>query len=101
MLQLFLDQSLCIRQATPSGEKLVFPSQFRRDIPEIPEHPHVLVSYAFAGHPVTIYTTLVVRLWYGEYLEKPSLWKDAAEFRTYEGKKLGFVMGARARGQQS
>jgi len=91
MVQTFLDQSLCIREETPSGVQLVFPSQFNREI-EIPTHPLVMVSYHFSGHLPTIYTTLVVRLTYGGTFEKKELWKNAAEFVTPEGKTVGLVM---------
>ena len=42
---------------------MIFPSQYRRDR-DIPEHPEIFVTYTFAGELQTIYTTLVVRLWY-------------------------------------
>src|SRR5262249_60036677 len=41
MAQTFLDRSLCLREQTPAGTMLVFPSYFRRDKPDLPEHPNV------------------------------------------------------------
>lgn len=51
MVQTFLDRSLCIREETPFGNLLVFPSYFRRDNPDQPEHPNVnvFVTYNFSG----------------------------------------------------
>jgi len=39
LVQIFIDRALCIREQTPNGTMLVFPSYFRRDKPEIPQHP--------------------------------------------------------------
>jgi WD40 repeat protein/GTPase SAR1 family protein len=91
MVQTFLDQSLCIREETPFGVQLVFPSQFNREL-EIPTHPRVFVSYRFAGNLPTVYTTLIVRLNYSDSFEKKDLWKNAAEFYTPEGKIVGLLM---------
>ncbi len=97
MVQTFLEQSLCIRENTPEGEQLVFPSQFNREL-EIPGHPDVLVTYRFSGHLATVYTTLVVRLSYSGCFEKKDLWKNAAEFCTPEGKTVGLAMNQVAEG---
>lgn len=51
MLQTFLDRSLCLREETSKGTQLVFPSYFKKDRPDIPEHPNVLVTYGFIGMP--------------------------------------------------
>lgn len=91
MAQSFIEQSLCIREETPLGVQLAFPSQFNREI-EIPTHPDVFVTYRFAGHLTMIYTTLVVRLTYSDAFEKKGLWKNAAEFHTPEGKTVGLIM---------
>lgn len=91
MVQTFIDQSLCIREDTPRGVQLVFPSQFNREI-EITNHPTTVVSYYFSGHLQTIYTTLVVRLSYAGTFERKDLWKNAAEFLTPEGKTVGLIM---------
>jgi small GTP-binding protein len=92
MVQMFLEQSLCIREETPEGIQLVFPSQFKREMPEIPEYPDICVKYKFGGNLAAIYATLVVRLIYSKGFEKKDLWRNAAEFLTPEGKRIGFVM---------
>ncbi|MCP3994260.1 MAG: DUF4365 domain-containing protein [bacterium] len=91
MVQTFLDRSLCIAEDTPDGRQLIFPSQYRREHP-IPAHPQVFVSYTFSGELATIYTTLVVRLWYSREFDNKELWKDAAEFSTSKGKIAGMLM---------
>jgi hypothetical protein len=74
----------------------VFPSYFKLDRPEIPEHPNVFVTYGFAGMPEEIYTTLVVRLHYTHDFDKEQLWKDAADFKSLGKKRVGLQMTKKA-----
>ena len=79
MVQTFVNRSLCIREETPEGTQLVFPSYFKQDRPEIKEHPNVCVTYGFSGVLDEIYATLVVRLHYTNDFQKDQLWKSTAE----------------------
>ena len=88
MVQTFLDCSLCIAEDTPQGRHLVFPSQYRRE-KDIPWEPDVFVSYTFNGEWQTIWTTLVVRLWYSQEFEHKELWRNAAEFQSSNNHLLG------------
>jgi WD40 repeat protein/uncharacterized CHY-type Zn-finger protein len=92
MVQTFLDRSLCLSEETPSGTQLFFPSYFKQDRPDIPEHPHICVTYGFKGMPEEVYTTLVVRLYYTNDFNKEELWKDAADFKSITGKRVGLQM---------
>lgn len=87
MVQTFLDHSLCIAEETPQGRHLVFPSQYRRE-KELPRDPVIFVSYTFSGEWQTVWTTLVVRLWYSQEFEHRELWSNAAEF-AFDGHTLG------------
>ena len=98
MVQTFLDKSLCIAEDTPQGRHLVFPSQYRRERP-FPTHPEVFVSYTFTGELQTVYTTLVVRLWYSREFDHKELWRNAAEFLTSKGRTVGLVMEKTGDGQ--
>jgi GTPase SAR1 family protein/RNase P subunit RPR2 len=98
MVQTFLDKSLCIAEDTPQGRHLVFPSQYRRERP-FPTDPEVFVSYTFTGEPQTVYTTLVVRLWYSREFDHKELWRNAAEFLTSKGRMVGLVMEKTGDGQ--
>jgi WD40 repeat protein len=91
MVQTFLDKSLCIAEETPEGRHLIFPSQYRLDRP-IPTHPNIFVSYTFTGEWQTIYTTLVVRLWYSCEFQHRELWRNAAEFETSKGRTVGLLV---------
>lgn len=94
MVQTFLDHSLCIAEETPQGRHLVFPSQYRRER-DIPKEPDVFVSYTFNGEWQTIWTTLVVRLWYGNNFRHKELWRNAAEFSSSRGHLLGLKISNR------
>jgi len=91
MVQTFLDNSLCIAEETPQGRHLVFPSQYRRE-KDIPRDPDVFVSYTFSGEWQTVWTTLVVRLWYSQEFEHRELWRNAAEFASPKGYTLGLKL---------
>ena len=88
LVQTLLEHALCIAEDTPDGRHLVFPSQYQRER-DIPKHPDIFVSYTFCGEWQTIYTTLVVRLWYSREFGHRELWRNAAEFVTPKGHTLG------------
>jgi WD40 repeat protein len=94
MVQTFLDHSLCIAEETPQGRELIFPSQYRRE-KDIPHDPNIFVSYTFGGEWQTIWTTLVVRLWYSQEFEHRELWRNAAEFASSRGHLLGLKIDNR------
>ena len=94
IVQMFLDNSLCIPEDTAQGRQLVFPSQYRRE-KDIPWQPDVFVSYTFNGEWQTIWTTLVVRLWYSQEFEHRELWRNAAEFASSRGNLLGLKIDNR------
>jgi WD40 repeat protein len=94
MVQTFLDHSLCIAEDTPQGRHLVFPSQYRRE-KDIPWEPAVFVSYTFSGEWQTVWTTLVVRLWYSQEFEHKELWRNAAEFQSSRQHLLGLKIDNR------
>lgn len=88
LVQTFLDHSLCIAEDMEQGRQLVFPSQYRRE-KDIPRDPDIFVSYRFSGEWQTVWTTLVVRLWYSQEFEHRELWRNAAEFASGKGHTLG------------
>jgi small GTP-binding protein len=98
MVQTFLDRSLCIAEETAEGRQLIFPSQYRRERP-IPGYPEVFLSYTFSGELATVYTTLVVRLWYSKIFDTRELWRNAAEFATSKNQVAGLVMDKSGEGQ--
>jgi hypothetical protein len=94
LVQTLLDHSLCIAENSPQGRHLVFPSQYRRD-KDSPHDPDIFVSYTFCGEWQTVWTTLVVRLWYSQEFQHKELWRNAAEFASPKGFTLGLKIDNR------
>ena len=82
MVETLLKRGLCLKETTGAGGLLVFPAYFRRDRPELTEHPPAYVRYTFTGSLDEVYTTLVVRLHHTDSFERDQLWCDAADFKT-------------------
>ena len=66
----------------------MFPSQYRRE-KDLPRDPDIFVSYTFSGEWQTVWTTLVVRLWYSQEFKHRELWRNAAEFASPKDYALG------------
>lgn len=49
-------------------------------------------SHPFSGEWQTVYTTLVVRLWYSREFKQKEIWRNAAEFETSKGNTLGLLI---------
>jgi len=94
LVQTFLDHSLCIAEDLADGRHLVFPSQYRRE-KDIPHAPNIFVSYTFSGEWQTVWTTLVVRLWYSQQFKHKELWRNAVEFSSPTGFTLGLKIDNR------
>jgi WD40 repeat protein len=92
LLDTFISRAWCLRQPCNGTALLTFPSYFRRERKEQPNHPSVLVTYRFAGPTEDIYATLVVRLHHTVAFQSTDLWKSAADFQTQTGAALGFTL---------
>ncbi|MDJ0796128.1 MAG: DUF4365 domain-containing protein [Calothrix sp. MO_167.B12] len=92
VVELFISKELAIIDAG----KLIFPSQFNRELPEYPNVQGSTVTYQFDGALMNIYTTLVVRLYYSEVFRMEPLWKNTAIFlplsRKDESYRCGFTL---------
>jgi len=100
MHQILVDHSICLREHTEMGTVLVFPSYFKRERPEQPDHPTALVTYRFAGMLDEIYATLVVKLRHTAAFNTDErwLWRFAADFKTQAGQRVGFYMRKKPEG---
>jgi small GTP-binding protein len=98
VVELFITKELAILDEG----KLVFPSQFNRELPKYPDVEGSTVTYQFEGALLNVYATLVVRLYYSEAFKKESLWKNAAIFLPYglegEVNRCGFILKELAEG---
>ncbi|MFL6212168.1 MAG: adenylate/guanylate cyclase domain-containing protein [Pyrinomonadaceae bacterium] len=75
-VELFLRLGLALEQ----DGNLVFPSKFNQKMPPLAGNPVVEVEFDFEGPVENLYTTLVVKLYYGGIFTLKRLWKNAAEF---------------------
>lgn len=98
MHQTLVERGLCLRQPTTQGNLLVFPSYYRKERPDLVQHPAVQVNYRFTGFLDELYATLVVRLHHSDAFEQDELWRYAADFKTNAGKQLGIKLTRRAPG---
>jgi small GTP-binding protein len=99
MHQTFVEHGLCHRQHTEQGPLLDFPSYFKRERPDLGDHPSALVTYQFGGALDEVYATLVVHLLHTQAFRKEQLWRDAADFRTLENKRAGLKMTRQGEGR--
>jgi small GTP-binding protein len=96
----FVNHGLCLREPTEVGALLVFPSYFKRERPEQPDHPLPLVTYQFSGALDEIYATLVVKLRHTAAfdIDDTWLWRFAADFKTQANRRVGFYMTKKQEG---
>jgi small GTP-binding protein len=87
-IELFLRLGLALEQ----DGNLVFPSKFNRQMPPLEEDPVVEVEFRFEGPVENLYTTLVVKLYYGGIFRLKKLWKNAAEFLNARERVCGFQL---------
>ena len=77
-----VDRGLCIRQhVSRSRTLLIFPSLYKRERPERPSHPLILMTFRFEGHLDEIYATLVVRLHYTDVIQIQAIMARRGRFR--------------------
>ncbi|MDK9699875.1 MAG: DUF4365 domain-containing protein [bacterium] len=88
-VQLLIEKALCLKEETPEGTYLVFPSYFRRERDEKPTYPEIHVTYSFTGNVDELYASLVVRLAYSGVFIKEELWQHAADFKTLTDGQAG------------
>lgn len=89
---LLVKQSICLRDRDPQDKGptlLIFPSYFRRERPDRPLAPPSFMTYGFSGYMDEVYASLVVRLHHTNPFRSGDLWRDAADFRTPDGKTIG------------
>jgi small GTP-binding protein len=78
---------------------LVFPSKFNQRMPQLEEDPVVEVEFGFEGAVENLYTTLVVKLYYGGIFQLKKLWKNAAEFLNAHARVCGFQLHSEGDGR--
>jgi WD40 repeat protein/class 3 adenylate cyclase len=92
LLHSTVESFLRLGLALEQDGNLVFPSKFNRRMPPLQENFSVEVEFGFAGPVENLYTTLVVKLYYGGTFKLKKLWKKAAEFLNARGRVCGLQL---------
>jgi GTPase SAR1 family protein len=88
-----LRHEIALRELADEGAYLVFPSQFTREHPGLPQEQGKEVIFSFEGPVMNVYATLAVRLSHSGHFTKKDMWKNAATFRA----RLGWTCGLHLR----
>jgi hypothetical protein len=76
-------QEIALREQTPHGWQLIFPTQYTRETDNLLLDPGSQeIVFTFEGNAVNIYATLVVRLAHTGLFQQPEMWRNAAIFST-------------------
>lgn len=75
-----LRHEIIIRENSEDGTYLVFPSQFTRERPDLPDPQGKAVVFQFEGSIMSIYTTLAVRLSHSGVFSRKETWKSASVY---------------------
>jgi WD40 repeat protein len=78
--------------ALREGDDLVFPTQFTRENPALPNPDGVSIVFQFEGPILNIYTTLVIRLTRSGIFRKDQMWKNAVVFNSKTGGDYGIYL---------
>jgi WD40 repeat protein len=87
-----LRHEIALRESTPDGEHLVFPSQFTREHPELPDPEGQAVVFTFGGPLLSLYATLAVRLSHSGFFRKKDMWQNAAAYTAAGGGSYGIML---------
>jgi WD40 repeat protein len=87
-----VQRQLVLREKSPEGAYLVFPSQFNREWPQATEPTGKEVIVRFQGPVQNIYATLAVRLSHSGIFRtsRAAMWRNAAVFEADTGGECGF-----------
>ena len=87
-----LSHEIALREQASDGSYLVFPSQFTRENPDLPDPEGKEIIFSFEGPVLNIYATLAVRLSHSGFFEKADMWKDAATYSAKIGGRCGMFL---------
>jgi WD40 repeat protein len=94
-----LRHEIALREQTDMGPRLVFPSEFTREHPFLPDPEGKAVVFNFEGPILNIYARLAVRLAQSGSFEKLEMWKNAANYSAIVGGKCGIFLRKPEEGQ--
>jgi GTPase SAR1 family protein len=76
---------IVLREETEDGVQLIFPAEFRRDLPDLAAPLGNVLQFAFEGPVDNVYATLIVRLTRSDRFTRRGSWKSAAQFHADSG----------------
>ncbi len=94
-----LRHEIVLKETTETEVDLVFPSQFTRERPDMPDVPGKAVIFTFDGPVLNIYATLAVRLSRSRLFRKQEMWKNAASYQALVGGTCGMYLRELEEGQ--
>lgn len=83
---------IALREQADEGAYLVFPSQFTRENPDMPDPEGKAVIYRFEGPVLNVYATLAVRLSHSGVFTKKEMWKNASTYGASVGGTCGMYL---------
>jgi GTPase SAR1 family protein len=90
-LEELIQHELVLRENTEDGVQLVFPSAYRRDLPESEAPKGDGAVFRFEGPIANVYATLIVRLTRSNRFTRVAAWQSAARFAADEGECTVFL----------
>ncbi|HJU53192.1 MAG TPA: TIR domain-containing protein, partial [Pyrinomonadaceae bacterium] len=94
-----LRHEIVLKETTEKEIDLVFPSQFTRERPDMPNVPGKAVIFTFDGPVLNVYATLAVRLSRSSLFRKKEMWKNAASYEATVGGACGMYLRELEEGQ--
>ncbi|HKQ53487.1 MAG TPA: TIR domain-containing protein [Pyrinomonadaceae bacterium] len=94
-----LRHEIVLKESTETEIDLVFPSQFTRERPDMPNVPGKAVIFTFDGPVLNVYATLAVRLSRSRLFRKKEMWKNAASYQATVGGTCGLYLRELEEGQ--
>ena len=93
-----IKHELALKTSTQAGTSLLFPSQFTRELPQLPCVPFHSVILTFEGPVKLAYATLAVRLSSSHFFTLDEMWKNAARYSATVGGSHGMMLVEREDG---
>jgi len=87
-----LSHEIALREPADDGSYLVFPSQFTRENPDLPDPEGKAVIFTFEGAINNVYATLAVRISHSGLFTIDEMWKNAATYNATVGGKCGIFL---------
>jgi WD40 repeat protein/class 3 adenylate cyclase len=87
-----LRYEIALRESSDEAPLLVFPSQFTRENPDLPDPKGKAIIFAFQGPITNIYTTLAVRLSHSGIFKRKEMWRNAATYTASVGGTCGLFL---------